>query len=285
MANKNQVPKEPTARSPFAGCAILVVAFLVMIFLVGFSVLTLFRQFNEIAKFTGTAPAPVEITVVENQDAALNALAEKIENFRQALAGDEEVSLELTAEELNMAIAAYEPLKELRGTFRIQEIGEETMRIAISFPLNGKPRFTREDEAGWITSDSRYLNGTLIARPELQSKEIVLALDTIEVPSAAVPREFIEQMSPYRITERYMADPVIGPEMAKLTRASISNGKVVLTRNPNENPANQITDSQVDAASKRFFTALGVAASIFLAIVGLILFIGMRAKARKARES
>ena len=47
--NKPQPSIEPGARSPFAGCAILIAALLVMVFLIGFSVLTLFRQFNEIA--------------------------------------------------------------------------------------------------------------------------------------------------------------------------------------------------------------------------------------------
>jgi hypothetical protein len=182
---------------------------------------------------------------------------------------------------LNLAIAAYEPFKELRGTFRVVSIEGETLRIAISFPLNGKPRLAHEGEPGWIASDSRFLNGTLVARPQLLKHEVVLSLDAIEVPGKKVAPEFISQMSPYRITERYLTDPAIGPAMAKLTRVGIADGKVVLTRNPGENPADNITDSQVDSASGRLFTTLGIAAAIFLAFAGIIVFIGVRAKARK----
>lgn len=270
--------KDSSARSPFAGCAILIAALLVMVFLVVFSIVTLFRQFNEIAKFTGEKPVLIEVSKLDDQEPALNRLAERLEAFRQQLDGEKETTLALTAEDLNLAIAAYQPLADLRGTFRIAAIEGETLRIAISFPLNGKPRFTRKDESGWIASDNRFLNATLIARPTLLKHEVVLLLDQIEVPGAAVPREFIEQMSPYRITERYLTDPVLGPAMAKLTRVGISDGKLVLTRIPGESAADEISNEQVDHASNRFFVILGVAACVFLLFAGIVIFLGLRGK-------
>jgi hypothetical protein len=276
--------KDDSARSPFAGCAILIAALAVMVFLIGFSVLTLFRQFNEIAKFTDTQPVPIEISPIENKEPELNQLAERIEAFRQQLAGDEEASLALSADDLNTAIAAYDAFKELRGTFRVTSIADGQMRIAISFPLNGRPRFAREGEPGWIASDQRFLNGTMIARPNLLKHEVILSLDTIEVPGKKVAPEFIDQMSPYRVTERYLLDPVIGPAMAKLTRVGIADGKLVFTRIPGEIPVDKITDAQVDSASTRLFTVLGIAAACFLLFAGIIVFIGVRAKARKARN-
>lgn len=279
---QSKVEKETSARSPFAGCAILIAALLVMVFLIVFSIVTLFRQFNEIAKFTGEKATPLEVSAIENQENALNAFAERLESFRQQLSGTSEASLALTPDEMNLAIAAYEPFKDLRGTFRILGIDGETLRIAISFPLNGKPRFTRDDEGGWITSDSRYLNGVLIARPVLVKREIVLKLDNLEVSGSKVPREFIEQMSPYRITERYLADPVIGPVMAKLTRVEVADGKVVLKRIPGESPKDEISRDQVNSASNRFFMVLAVAACIFLSLAGIVIFLGLRKKASKS---
>jgi hypothetical protein len=276
--------KDDSARSPFAGCAILIAALAVMVFLIGFSVLTLFRQFNEIAKFTDTQPVPIEVSSIENKEPELNQLAERIEAFRQQLAGDTEASLALSADDLNTAIAAYDAFKELRGTFRVSGIADGQMRIAISFPLNGRPRFAHEGETGWIASDQRFLNGTMVARPNLLKHEVILSLDTIEVPRKKVAPEFIDQMSPYRIAERYLTHPVMGPAMAKLTRVGIADGKLVLTRIPGENPADMITDAQVDFASTRLFTVLGIAAACFLVFAGIIVFIGVRAKAVKARN-
>lgn len=276
---KPRESSDVSARSPFAGCAILIAALLVMVFLIVFSTVTLFRQFNEIAKFTGEKPAAIEVAALGDQEPALNALAERLESFRQQLDGDEGASLALTPEEMNLAIAAYAPFKDLRGTFRISGVEGETLRIDISFPLNGKPRRARAGEQGWIASDSRYLNGVLVARPVLLKREVVLKLDDIQVPGAVVPREFIEQMSPYRITERYLTDPVLGPVMGKLTRVGIVDGKVVFTRVPGASPADEISDEQVDHASNRFFVVLGFAACVFLLFAGVVVFLGLRGKA------
>ncbi len=280
-----KTPYEASARSPFAGCAILIAAVAMMIFLIGFSIFALFKQFNEIAKFTAEKPVPVEITPLDEQEPALNHLAERLEKFRQDLAADSEVSLALSPDELNLAIATYGAFKELRGTLRVTEITNETIRMAISFPLNGKPRFAHDHEPGWIASDSRHLNATLVARPALLKKEIVLQIDRIEVPGASVPNQFIDQMSPYRITERYLTDPTLGPAMAKLTRVGLADGKLILTRNPRETPADMITPDEVDSASSRLFLTLGLAATVFLIFAGIIVFIGIRAKARKPADS
>lgn len=280
-----KAPYEASARSPFAGCAILIAAVLMMVFLIGFSIFALYRQFNEIAKFTAEKPIPIEVSTLENKDAQLRQLDERFDQFRQQLAEHAESSLTLSADDINLAIAKYDAFKELKGTFRVTSIDGETLRIAISYMINGKPRFSHEGEPGWVASDARYLNGTLVARPLLLKKEIVLRLDTIEVPGATVPREFIDQMSPYRITERYLADKILGPAMSKLTRVGIADGKLVLTRNPKENPADMITDAQVDSASSRLFISLGLAATVFLVFAAIIIIIGLRAKARKTDDT
>jgi hypothetical protein len=278
--NKDTI--DASARSPFAGCVILIAAVCVMVFLVGFSIVALFRQFSEIAKFTAEEPVGIEVSAMENKEPELNALAERLESFRQQLSGDDEASLALTADDMNLVIAAYEPFKDLRGTFRIESVADGVLRIAISFSLNGKPRLAREGEGGLIASDSRFLNATMVAKPALLKHEVILKLDDIEVPGVVVPREFIEQMSPYRITERYLTDSVLGPAMAKLTRVEIEDGKMKLTRVPGEIPADVIGNEQVDAASNRFFVVLGIAACVFLMFAGVIVFLGLRAKNRRS---
>jgi hypothetical protein len=280
---ENTFAKDDSARSPFAGCAIFIAAVVVMAFLVGFSVLTLFRQFNEIARFTDEKPATVEITPLENREPQLNGLAERVEKFRQDLAGESTATLALSADDINLAIASHDAFKELRGTFRVTDISKDALRVAISFPLNGRPRLAKSGEPGWIASDNRYLNATLVARPVLASKEVVLAIDTIEVPGKTVAQGFIDQMSPYRVTERYMADHGIGKVMAKLTRVEIDGDRIVLSRIPGENAAATITDAQVDSGANRLFKVIGIAACGFLAFAAVIILLGVRAKSRKSR--
>jgi hypothetical protein len=267
--NRHRTPTNASARSPFAGCAILLAALLVMVFLIVFSTVTLFRQFNEIVKFTALKPLPVEVSALDDQDAALNGLAVRLESFRQQLAGDEKAALALSPDDINLAIAAYEAFRDFRGTLRIVGVAGDTLRIAIAFPLNGKPRLARRGEAGWLTSDPRYLNGMLVARPVLRKGEVVLKIETLEVTGAQVPQEFVEQMSPYQICERYLTDPVLGPAMAKLTRVGIADGMLVFTRAPGEAPAETIGRKQLDSASRRFFLLMGIVACVFLGIAGI----------------
>ncbi len=283
MPDSPETP-QATARSPLAGCTILIIALCVMVFLIGFSMWALFRQFDEIEKFTDSAAKPVEVSSIEGQEHAVNSLAERLEAFRVSLGKEEESRLELSVDELNLAIAVYAPLSELKKTFRVRELREDGSLVAdISFPMNGKPRKAKDGEPGWVTSDGRFLNGSLVTRPELGQGEIVLRIDKIEVPGKTVVEPFRQQMSPYRITERYLADPELGPLMKKLTSVKVSAGRITFERLPGITPPATITKTQVDAGSSRLFKAMGIVACAFLGLVGILLLIGLRAKARRAR--
>ncbi len=275
-------PRETSAsaRSPFAGCAIFIAALVVMVFLIGFSIFSLFRQFNEIAKFTAEKPVPVEISPIENQEAALNPLAERLEVFRQQLSGNTEASLALTVEEMNLAIAAYEPFKDLRGMLRVASISPKEIRMEISFQLNGRPRLSKEGEGGLVTSDPRYLNGIMVAKPGLLNKELVLQISDIEVPGKTVAQGFLGQMSPYRIAERYAGKEGIGGVMSELTSVELADGAVRFVKTAGITPKDTITNAQVDSASQRLFMFFAVAACLFLLFVAVVIFVGLRLKKR-----
>ncbi|MFK7851534.1 MAG: hypothetical protein AB8D78_11200 [Akkermansiaceae bacterium] len=278
MSEEFSESKEVSQKSPFAGCAILITAVLVMLFLVGFSLFVLFKQFDAISKFTDEGPVEIKIKSLENRESDLNQLAEEIEIFRMGVVDDETAILELDSEELNLSIAAYDAFKDLRGMLKVREIKEDHMLLDISFRLNGKPRLAKEGEQGIIGSDPRYLNGTLVAEPRLRDGEVVLQLSDIEVEGSHVPSEFIQQMSPYRIAERYSGSGPIGEMMAKLTSVELGDGVIRFQREAGKVPADTVTEEQVDAAAGRFFTFLGIAASIFLFFVAIILFVGLRLK-------
>ena len=252
-----------------------------MLFLIGFSISVLFRQANEIAKFTYDKPAVVDVSPLEDREAELNRLAEKLETFRLAVVDGESTTLELTAEEMNLAIAAYEPFRDLRGMLRVDSVSPEEIRLEISFQLNGKPRLSKEGEGGWITSDPRYLNGTMVAKPGLLNKEVVLQVSDIEVPGKTVAEGFLGQMSPYRIAERYVGKEGIGAVMAELTSVELSEGTVRFVKTAGVKPRDTITNAQVDSASQRLFKFFAVAACLFLLFVAVVIFVGLRLKKRR----
>jgi hypothetical protein len=278
-------PPQASARSPLAGCTILIIALCVMLFLIGFSTWALFRQAAEIEKFTDLTAKPPEVSQLEGQEPAVLALNGKVDAFQASLAREEESRLELSADELNLAIASDPALSELKGTFRVRELREDGSLVAdICFPINGKPRRAKDNEPGIVASDGRFLNGSLVTRPELGQGEIVLRIDAIEVPGKTVVDPFRQQMSPYRITERYLADPVLGPVMKKLTSVKVESGKITFIRSLGVTPPATITKAQVDAGSTRFLKGMAVAACVFLGLIGLFLLIGWRVKARRTRS-
>lgn len=271
-------------RSPLSGCAILITAALVLIFLMVFSVRTLFRQYDEIVKFTASEAKPLVSEALENRQAELAALKGRMVLFHQALMSDEEVSLDLTPDEINLAIDAFDAFRDLRGKFRVVGMDDDRMRIAICFQLNGRPRLGEKGEGLWVTSDPRYLIGTLVARPALLKREVVLRIDAIEVEGATVPEGFIGQMSPYRLAERYLEYPLLGPAMAALTSVKLADGRLVFSKKPGEVPGDEIGRSEVDSSGRRLFTIFGIAATCFLSIAALVVFLGVRKKSASLRS-
>ena len=277
-------PDKVGDKSPFAGCAIFITVLAVVVFLIVFSVVVLFRQSNAISKFTDTKPTKAQIESIEDREQELNKIAEKIERFRISVMDGKSSVLELSVEELNLAIATYDAFKEMRGMLRVREITQDRMTFDISFKLNGRPRLAKKEEGAIVTSDPRYLNGILITEPSLMNNEVVLKVRDIDVTSGEVAKEFIEQMSPYRIAEKYVGDSDIGKVMATLTQVELADGVIRFVKVEGEITKDNFTNEEVDQSSHRLFKALGIAASIFLFFVAIIIFLGLRSKKRQGNS-
>jgi len=277
-------PDKVGDKSPFAGCAIFITVLAVVVFLIVFSVVVLFRQSNAISKFTDTKPTKAQIESIEDREQELIKIAEKIERFRISVMDGKSSVLELSVEELNLAIATYDAFKEMRGMLRVREITQDRMTFDISFKLNGRPRLAKKEEGAIVTSDPRYLNGILITEPSLMNNEVVLKVRDIDVTSGEVAKEFIEQMSPYRIAEKYVGDSDIGKVMATLTQVELADGVIRFVKVEGEITKDNFTNEEVDQSSHRLFKALGIAASIFLFFVAIIIFLGLRSKKRQGNS-
>ena len=279
------MPPQATARSPFAGCLILVLALLMLIGLIGFTAWMPFRQAAEIEKFTKAAPAPLAVDPIEGNEAKVNALVERLEAFRTELNdAAKPARIEFTADDLNLAIAAFPQVEQLRKSFRVREITADALVIDICYQLNGRPRLAKEGEEGVMASDPRYLIGTIKGRPQLARRELALQVDALEVPDATVPQGFMDHFSTLRLFERYVKDPVLGPAMAKMTRAEIKDGKMILARIPGENPPEVVSDSTFQQGSQRFLTLLGIVACLFLSFAATMVFLGIRKQKSLEKE-
>jgi len=269
--------QESSARSPFAGCAILIAAVGVMAVLVGFSVWNLFRLDKELAKFTSPAAVPVPLAVPEGNEAKLNDLKARLELCRSDLGAEppRECRLALDAADLDACIAAFDAFKDLRHTLSVRSVESDHLLIDISFPLNARP----------FSGESRFLNATMVAVPELAQGEVILRVRDLQVPGKTVPREFLGQFSPYRVFERYRDDSVLGPAMRQLTGLEIRDGRVILRANPGEKkPATSPGHAAPDGGDRTLKLA-GLAACLFLVFAGTVVLLGLRKTARRKSSS
>jgi hypothetical protein len=274
-----------SARSPLSGCLILIAALCMLLFLIGFSIWVPFRQAAAIEKFTKAEPAPVPVADIESDPAPATGLAERLELFRSELADEKDPArVDLSAEDLNLAIASFPQLAELRGALHVTSISDGRIHADICYTLNGRPRLAKDGEAGPITSDPRYLVGRLAVTPFLSKRELSLRVESLDVPGSEVDEGFLGHFSTLRIFEKYLTDPVIGDTMGKLTAATVDGDKLVLARVPGDPVPDVVTDEQFSKGGSRVVMFVGGAMLLFLILAGTVLFLGYRAQLRKIQE-
>jgi hypothetical protein len=252
----------------------MIAALVMVLFLLGYSFWSLFHLGDAIAGFTSPAAKPVALDLLDDRQPALAELTARLAAFRDGCAAEpaRESSLALSADDLNLAIAAFDAFKDLRHTLRVREINADCVLLDISFPVNGRP----------FSGERRYLNGTLTVVPEMAPGEVVLRVTDIQVPGARVPREFVDRFSPYRVFERYRKDPVLGPPMQRLTGLSLGEGKIVVRAKPGELPAGA---PPATPGKHRFAQIAGLAACLFLLFAGTVVFVGLRKSSAAAHVS
>lgn len=272
-----------SARSPLSGCAILIAAVCMLLFLIGFSAWVPFRQAAAMEKFTAPEASPVPVAPVDPTQAA--ELDTRLRNFQQALAVEgEEAEATFTADDLNRIIAHYPQLEELRGTFHVQGIRDGRIIVDICYQLNGRPRLAKEGEDALITADPRFLIGTMQVTPFLSKRELSLRVESLEVPGAEVDEGFMGHFSTLRILERFLEDPTIGSAMARLTSAQVREDRLVLSRTPGQPIPDVVTDEEFQKSGSKVALFIGGAMLLFLLVAGTLLYLGYRTQLKKLQE-
>lgn len=261
-----------------------------LLFLIGFSIWVPIRQGKEIVKFTKEEPIPVEVEDIPSREIDVRNLVERLEVFRSDLSDNEtEAEIALSADDINLAIAHFDALKELRGTFRVTSISDEALNVDICYQLNGPPRLAKDGEDGPITSDPRYLVAKMKATPQLGSRELALRVDGLDADGADIPDGFMGHFSTLRIfdqtrTELPEDNELIANVMAQLTKAQIDGDKLVLARIPGDPIPDVVTDDQFLGSGGKIAKFLGAAMIGFLVLAGIMLFLGYRTQMRKLRS-
>lgn len=253
-------PQESDApqRSPLAGCSIFILAGLIMIGLVGWTLYTLNFQAKAIAGFTDETPKPTPLAPTTDT-AAIGELETKLRAFSTAVQAGESTTLTLTTDDLNLAIATYDRLEELRETFYVQELrADGSMLIQISFPLGKAPFKDRIN----------ILNGTMEARPLLIDGEPILRVEKITPSRGEVPAPFLEHFSPYRLFERYMEDDqILSPILAQMDSLEIKSTQLIITADPDAAPVEVSEDEFKDGAKRTLLLFMSISSIVLMLVV------------------
>jgi hypothetical protein len=265
-------PADDKGRSPFAGCTILLILAGVAVFLVSVSIYSLFQQDREIARFTSPVAAKIAEIPLEGKETELNELHARLQMFRDDLVSkpDKKSTLVLGVDDLNFVLATMAPLKDYKSLFHVTAIRDGRIIADHTRPMNGFPG----------SGSIRHLNAVATLRPVLAEKSLVFQVEALEVPGSQVPREFIAQIPPYRLGLDLQKDPLLGPVLNAMTAMEASGDKLVLRRIPGETTSTHVTNNQVDSSFQRLLKVLVCG---FLVIVGIGVFLGLRAKARKEK--
>ncbi|MDP0492444.1 MAG: hypothetical protein Q7Q71_15465 [Verrucomicrobiota bacterium JB023] len=263
MAGKQNRPRTQS-HSPFAGCSIIIVAIVMMVFLVGFTIWSLFKVDAAITEFTQDEAVQTIVPDPAQYEKEFNDLSRRLEGFASNLSLGKKAELELTPLDLNLAIASYDRFKALRHTFSVAEIKEDEVAITIAYQLGSRPLGEGKP---------RYLNGTMYGVPRLDTGHILLDLSRIDSLKGEVPEQFVAQLSDHQITAPYLEDKTIGPYLKQLTRLELTPGALIVEADPATAPPTSSRPAPTKDEAIFKFTSIFLVA---LVVFGLFLFFFLR---------
>ena len=114
--------EEQAARSPFAGCLILIVMGLVILVLISSAAYFLKKQTSSFVEFTEEEAKPTPVLKLEGREQAVNSLSNRLRHFAHEIENKRAAEIELSAEDLNLAVAQFDDLKNFRGQLSIESI-------------------------------------------------------------------------------------------------------------------------------------------------------------------
>lgn len=268
--------KETGKFSPFAGCSIFIIAGLLAVGMISFTFWIGTRIESTIEGFTQEKSKPIEQvdpTGKENQQVALK---NKLMGFRHKIETEKISEINLTAEEINLAIATFEILKPQRGNLHVTSITDDGIRAEISNPVNSKM-------SNIISQDKtfRHLNGTIFIQPELVDNAVFPRITTIKPDGGgSVPDEFRQQISKTLLAP-FKDDQEIGPLFTRISSVEIKDGAIILKTTP-EQQATEALPTDTQPAIERFMKGFAIVAILFLAIIAIIIILSRRKAAQQS---
>lgn len=180
MASSTPHPPPGRGVSALPGCYIFLLGAALLVGAGIWGVYTFLRQADELKAFTDTQPSP--LAVDSPPAGAVDALRGRLVAFADAGAAGKSAELVLTREDLNIMLAGFPRLADVRSLVRVRQLGPDaTFTADVRFPMNALP------------GHRRYLNGEMDGRFGLHPEAgLFVSVIDVRVPGRKVPAGFLE---------------------------------------------------------------------------------------------
>ncbi len=253
-----------------AGCGIFLVILGMVVFLISVTVYSYFDYKNAFTSITQETAVPTEIAPVTDT-AAVTALDKKFSDFGILVKEKKHATMDLTIDELNLAIASFDKLSEFKNTFFVTAITDKHIEARSSFQVN----------AGF--SGIRHFNGLLKLKPVIAQGSIFPIIEEAEPDTGADVPPKILQAIPVLMFVEYRNDESIQDVFHKLTKVELNNGTLHIVSNP-DNTETSIIDRDVSAETSIGFQLFGLLTFIFVTTIAFALWYSKFKKKQKAHE-
>ncbi len=273
-ANENTEPlnegEEKKNSNHIAGCGIFLVILCTVIFLVSVAVYSYFDYKKAFVAMSQETSVPTKIAITDTT--TTSALDEKFTTFNTLVKAKKLATMELSIDEINLAIAHFEKLAEFKKTFYITAITDIHIEARSSFKVN----------AGF--DGERHFNGVLKLKPVIAQGSIFPVVDeAIPDTGAKVPPKILNAL-PVLMFVEYRNDEEIQDVFHKITAVELKNNSLYITSDP-ESTETPIIDMDVSKQADTGIQLFALLTFIFITTVGFAVWFGKWKKKQQTEAS
>ncbi len=266
-----------TAPNHIAGCSIFIVILLTVIFVISMTFWTYFDYKKAVVSITQADEINTQVANIEDTSLT-TALEEKFAKFSALVIDKKPAQMELSIDEINLAITHFEKLKVFSGDLFVTELitsnKHEHDLIVTRASLKMRPGFDAD----------RYMNGVIKFRPEVAEGSIFPIIEEAEPDTGnPVPKKMMRALSTLMFTE-YRNDESIKDVFHKINTAHVIDNKLVITSDP-ENITVAIIDREItDDRENEVYQLIGIFSFIFITTIAFAIWYRSFRKKQKQQQ-
>ncbi len=265
---KSSDHEEKKNSNHIAGCGIFLVILAVVVFLISVSVYSYFDHKKAFINFSQESITPTELADTSDTS-TVAAIEQKFTQFGELVKNNEHAFMELSKDEINLAVAHFSKLAEFKNTLFITAITDTNIEARSSFPIN----------AGF--DGKRHFNGKIFLKPVIAQGSIFPIVEKAESDTGAgVPGKVLHAI-PILMFAGYRNDQSIQNVFHKLTKVELKNGNLHITSDPGslETP---LIDQDISEETTSGFQFFGLLCFIFITTIAFVIWYGKLKKKQSA---